>query len=958
MANRFHPGQRWISEGEPELGLGVVRSIHARTVTLDFRAAEETREYVLESAPLRRVAFRAGDAIKALDDATLTVSSVLEREGLLYYDCGHLELCETELSDALSFSGPLERFFAGRFDPPGVFELRFEALKHQYRRRKSDVRGFLGGRIDLLPHQISIASEVTGRILPRVLLADEVGLGKTIEACLILHRLLLTGRAKRVLILVPESLVHQWFLELLRRFNLWFHIYDEARCQAIEAATPGANPFLDDQLLLCELGLFITQSQRLKQALEAGWDLLVVDEAHHLAWSPKQTSPEYAAVESMGRQVPGLLLLTATPEQLGVASHFARLRLLDPDRYFDLEAFVLESEGYREVAGLAEKLRGAHPLSAKEVEKLAGVLGEAESEVREKLADIAHGGDSKPWIDALLDQHGTGRVMFRNTRGTVAGFPRRLARMHPLEVPAKDAHGFKLLAKALAREWSADADAAAGTGFRPAFAEDPRIEWLAGLLLSLGPEKVLLICHSQRKAEAIEAALKQRITLKMAVFHEGLSLVQRDRGAAWFADAQGARLLICSEIGSEGRNFQFAHHLVLFDLPLDPSLLEQRMGRLDRIGQRSEIQVHVPFVLGSHQELLARWYHEGLNAFEENLQGGREMLDRFEPRLRDLAQRFQDLPEGLEAELERLIEASREARKEVETRLEEGRDRLLEWNSFRPDTAQRLIHEIRRQDGQGVLDAFMLATFELFFIDVEELAPRTYQLGSAGVLVDAFPGLSSEGLTITFDRQRALSREELQFLTWDHPLATGALDLLLGSELGNSSFARWADAEKSGLYLEAIYLLECIAPPHFHLDRFLPPTPVRVMVDHRGLNAGDAIPHLALNQHLKGSGSQAGLEGPALLERSDIRATLLPRLLEQSQALAQRKLGGIVAKARQEMNVRMEGETARLRDLQKVNRSVRREEIEGMVLHQRALDQHIGSARLRLDALRLIHRGL
>ncbi len=949
MPKRFHPGQRWISEGEPELGLGEVRRVGPRTVTISFAAAGETREYAPESAPLRRVAFRAGDTIKSAEETALTVRSVIERAGLLYYDCGHLHLCETELSHTLSFSGPLERFFAGRFDPPSVFDLRLSALQHQHRRRKSEVRGFLGGRIELLPHQLSIASDVTGRLLPRVLLADEVGLGKTIEACLILHRLLLTGRARRVLILVPESLVHQWFLELLRRFNLWFHIYDEARCRALEKARPGTNPFLDDQLLLCDLSLFTGHPQRLQQALEAGWDLLVVDEAHHLGWAPEAVSPGYAVVEALGHRTPGLLLLTATPEQLGMASHFARLRLLDPDRFYDLDAFIQEAEGYREVALLAEKLTAGHALAAHEVEPLARLLGETPSTVLDKLAHIAAGDEAarKAWIDALLDQHGTGRVMFRNTRATVAGFPKRVARLHPLVVAPGDSDRFQ----ALAKEWVADTDLDAGRSFRPAFAQDPRIDWLAALLRTLGQEKVLLICHTQRKAEAIEAALKQRITVKMAVFHEGLSLVQRDRGAAWFADANGARLLICSEIGSEGRNFQFAHHLVLFDLPLDPALLEQRMGRLDRIGQSAEIQVHVPFVHGSHLEVLARWYQEGLNAFTENLQGGRELLERFDTRLRRLALHPQENAGIPGLELDRLVEATQAARKEVAERLEQGRDRLLEWNSFRPEVSKRLIQEIRRQDEHCALDDFMLSILDLFFIEVEELAPRTYQLGSAGVLVDAFPGLTSEGLTVTCDRQRAVVRENLQFLTWDHPLVTGALDLLLGSERGNSCFARWPDTKASGLYLEAVYMLECIAPPHFHVDRFLPPTPVRVLVDHRGQDVGDGLPPEALTRRLKGG------EGQAWLERADIRETMLPRLIEQTRRLADRRVEQIVLQARRDMTVRLEEETSRLRDLQKVNRSVRPEEIEAMELQQSAMDQHIGAARVRLDALRLIHRG-
>src|SRR5690606_41133390 len=92
---------------------------------------------------------------------------------------------------------------------------------------------------------------------------------------------------------------------------------------------------------------------------------------------------------------------------------------------------------------------------------------------------------------------------------------------------------------------------------------------------------------------ALEAAIKERFNLNLALFHEGLPLVQRDRQAAWFAEPDGAQVLLCSEIGSEGRNFQFAHHLVLFDLPLNPGLVEQRIGRLDRIGQTDTIRIHV-----------------------------------------------------------------------------------------------------------------------------------------------------------------------------------------------------------------------------------------------------------------------------------------------------------------------------------------------------------------------------
>src|SRR5215468_3582094 len=607
MTDDFHPGQRWISDSEPELGLGSIVEVSGRRVTAAFKGSGEQRQYARANAPLRRVRFRPGDTIRDRHETTPVIESVAERGGLIFYRHGTREICESELSDALSFSKPEERLAIGQFDAPALFELRAAALEHQHRIRKSAVRGFVGGRIDLIPHQLYIASEVASRLAPRVLLADEVGLGKTIEACLILHRLILAGRVQRALILVPESLVHQWFIELLRRFNLWFHIFSEERCKDIEAGNPGVNPFLDGQFILCSLKWLTQDENRAAQTLEAGWDMVVVDEAHHLAWSPGNPSPEYSFVEALGSRTAGLLLLTATPEQLGIASHFARLRLLDPDRFYDLDEFVKETASYRETA------------------REAG-----------RIADPAA-------IIDLLDRHGTGRVSFRNTRATIAGFALRAARLTPLMAVSS---------------------------------KHERLDWLAELLRGLDPEKILLICRTPAMVTALEAALRQRVKdLKAGLFHEGLSLLQRDRNAAWFADKHGARILLCSEIGSEGRNFQFAHHLVLFDLPLNPELLEQRIGRLDRIGQTADIQIHVPFLAHSPQEVLARWYHEGLNAFESNVEGGNELYRRFGRTVHDVALEFHVAePAEAERELKDLLRDSKSARNELRRLLEQGRD--------------------------------------------------------------------------------------------------------------------------------------------------------------------------------------------------------------------------------------------------------------------------------------------
>src|SRR5690606_622242 len=151
---------------------------------------------------------------------------------------------------------------------PSRYMLRQETLEHLRRLRQSPAQGLLGARVQLLPHQFYIASEVAERHAPRVLLADEVGLGKTIEAGLILHQQLLTGRASRVLILVPDSLIHQWLVEMLRRFNLHFTILDAERCAALapsfddeedegSAGDEVVNPFESAQLVLCGLAFLV-----------------------------------------------------------------------------------------------------------------------------------------------------------------------------------------------------------------------------------------------------------------------------------------------------------------------------------------------------------------------------------------------------------------------------------------------------------------------------------------------------------------------------------------------------------------------------------------------------------------------------------------------------------------------------------------------------------------------------
>ena len=926
--SKFRIGQRWISETEPELGLGTVMQAADGKVNVIFPATSETRVYAAESAPLRRVTFRVGEEIEDHEGNQRVIGSIRDEAGVLTYCDEDWELPESQLSDRISVHGPEDRLRGGHFDDAAAHALRCRALEMMYQWRQSPVRGFIGGRIDLIPHQLYIAGEVGNRLAPRVLLADEVGLGKTIEAGLIIHRQLLTGRASRVLILVPESLVHQWFVEMLRKFNLWMNIFDEERCAAIETSNPDANPFLDDQVILCSINFLAAQPERVEQAREAGWDLLVVDEAHHLEWSEESSSEEYKLVELLSQKSDGLLLLTATPEQLGQESHFARLRLLDPDRYSDFAAYQAEAEHYTDIAPIATALHEDRALSGAQ-KKILNAMPGLDAETM----------DAEALLSALLDRHGPGRVIFRNNRAVMSGFPGRKAHLAPL-VPDREP---KVWMENAQLEFATDTGEAGSSGeFN--LNRDPRIAWLGLLLHELGEEKVLLICRSREKALAIEKAVGLQIPIKSAVFHEDLTLLQRDRNAAWFAEEEGARLLICSEIGSEGRNFQFVHHLVLFDLPLNPELLEQRIGRLDRIGQAQTIHLHTPHLEGSPQEVLARWYHEGLDAFESNLQGANQLLEKFGEQVLKLAA-LPPTTAGRKTGLQTLITETAGEHENIARQLEQGRDRLLELNSHRPKEAGAMVESIQTADADLTLEDFLLAVFDHYGVQVEDIGSRSYILQGHGVTTDSFPELPGEGLVGTFDRRRAIGREDVDLLTSDHPIVTGAVDLLLGSEQGNCTFGIWPDENDKTILIEAMFVLEALAPAHLHADRFLPPTPLRILVNHKKEQLKLDLPGLEKGAPYK------------LLDNPKIGREIIPAMLEATQAFAEKEALDIIAEASSAMESQLQSEIDRLTSLREVNDHVRPEEIE---LAREQLDQLtdvISKSRVRLDTLRLIWKG-
>lgn len=860
--NDFKPGQRWVSRTEPELGLGIIQLTEGRQVICDFTAADTTRRYAVNEAPLIRAIFTVGDTLKNELGQIFTVTGI-ETDGDLqnytYLDPeGHpVLISETQLDAALQFSKPQDRLFLNQVDSREAFNLRYHSLQLQSENASQPFKGLVGPRTALLSHQLYIAQKVSERSSPRVLLADEVGLGKTIEAGLILHQWIQSERGARVLILVPEALTVQWLVEMVRRFNINFTILDELRCQAlIETLSPAGsvneagltagqtshpateqdaqtqaqgsaeemaqvsskvtlpNPFEAQQMVISSLALFKDNAERLQQATACHWDMVIVDEAHHLYWSREGASAEYDIVATLSNQSKGLLLLSATPEQFGLEGHFGRLKLLDPHRYPNFDQFVREQSEYQQLAEEIRLWRNPEAPSREAHQRLLNRLNLQPDTSDDSL------------LEQLLDSFGPGYTLFRNRRARVLDLqPRRVASVQ-LSESKRHVDASNLLSN-------------------PAF--DSRVPWLSALLKGLSA-KVLIICQSAQVSELLEKYLRLKQGLKTACFHEGMDLIARDRAAAYFADDPGgAQALVCSEIGSEGRNFQFAHHLVMFDLPDNADLIEQRIGRLDRIGQGSAVTIHIPLPENSEMARRFAWFHTGLDLFRAPNPAGAQAHQQLKDQFYEAR---------TTASLEQLILESQALTAKLSEQLEKGRDLLLEAASYDEGAGLALKAEIESFDKSIKLRDYLYDSFSYFGLEREQLSRgidciKPAAAGQSSINVSAesqgpsrYPELPESGITYTFDRETALQREDIRFLTFEHPFVHQVFDRILSDTLGNAaiSVVKRQAFPSTTLLIETIFCFNCTADPSLDLQQYLGDNTLRLLIGPGPSNLTERFP--------------------------------------------------------------------------------------------------------------------
>jgi len=882
---------RWQNGRTRNGELGVVSDVTQNgqlLVKVRLDSGEE-HGFAWPSRALERVVFAAGQEVQGVNDGERgMVASAQESNGVRFYMV-HLPsgarktVMESGLRPAV-ITDPVELLRRGELHEARSTNLRLVATRLQYANRYDDLSSLSNSRVEIKPHQVAVVHRVATSFPHRYLLADEVGLGKTIEAGLIVKELKARGVAPRVLVLAPPNIVSQWQFELKTKFNLIFAQYTKGTIDYLRANNPGDNVWTLNDNVIASSTFAAWDDTRRKEIALAGWDLVIVDEAHH-ARRTFEGDGRYgntnlytltqALTDENGSGASHVLLLTATPMQLDTFELYSLVELLDPTLFADFGDF----ERHRaSLAGLNS--------AADAIRRWPSLIGEERSRAQFAAArflevppiDFAQRLITEESrlavIETLSEKHRLSQVLIRNRKAVVGGFMPRVAVVWEVEMTEQEraaydaatdyvrsgyarAHanknnalGFLMsvfqklnssssyalresLRKRVGRlQEAVDGPRAVGR-LEDVDTEELPVEQALGDLLALRDreakeDEILELRRIIRLLDAIEVdtkarALRDNLELiaveepdakvliftqfvntlqyvgrqipedwQINVFHGGLKPEDKDAAVKRFHEGRGPQVLISTEAGGEGRNFQFAHILVNYDLPWNPMKIEQRIGRLDRIGQKHPVKIINFSIRGTIEERVLDVLTRRIRVFEETIGGLDPILGDVENDLKHLylaTERERQRALGrLEDDLETRVTRARE----TERRLA---DFIMDTRSFRQDEVQRLL------DRQGTVDKDTLRHFVVGALAELQCKIENPQPGEEGIytiylrnkFLNEYPRLAREGVVrrVTFDPSIAIDQEKVEFLAIGHDLVDELLARVLKQDYpGLSSYRR------------------------------------------------------------------------------------------------------------------------------------------------------------------------
>ena len=754
-----------------------------------------------------------GVVVQVADDGRRLVVRFAGRDGPTVVsgrDPAVVEVPQETPIDEVGPASPLQALAAGTPGSAHAFALRTRVLRLEALRRADSLGALLSSRVHVLPHQVGAAGRILADRVPRFVLADEVGLGKTVEAGLVFAGMRQLGIAERVLVVVPEHLSFQWLAELFHKFNALFTLLTRERI----AELGGAEAALASPLAIVSHELLVDDPDLALLAAKVPWDLVIVDEAHHLAGDPL-----HDAVAPIGRASFGLLLLTATPVRLDPKEYFRLLAMVESVPSSSLQEFLERVEQHEAYAEIARALlAGGKPDAA--LAKLRELSPDDEFFEADR--------DGEELLGWLSDRYSLSGRLIRNRRVKVGAFTARVLRRRDVGEGEK--------ARALAEGCAA---------------------------LARKGDKVLVFGSSVEALRELQVGIAGE-GLEALLYDDAPSLEARDRLVARFRDPEGPMILLSGESGGEGRNFQFAHHLCCADLPESPLVLEQRIGRLDRLGQQHPVEIHV-FAEPGEEAFLADLYEKEIGIFDEPVGGLDSVLA--------------SLPEELASLRRKRTERTREAfRKELAGRVSEARraqhegDPLLDIRSASLAQLGRLVATGFEKLGEEAPEELTEALVSLSSFLEEELEEAVADVGrrvgmdvdtdqnvhpfevaftfGTGMKIEALPGMvlpeEPETWLGSFWRETAVARDELHWFATGHRLVEALLGLVRDGEAGRTAAlkAPWAP-RRGGLFVryEPRLATSADTTPGARVasrqaSRYLDLSPVSVAVD---LDAGHKL---------------------------------------------------------------------------------------------------------------------
>jgi SNF2 family DNA or RNA helicase len=445
-------------------------------------------------------------------------------------------------------------------------------------------------RIERLEYQIRTALRVLGPLRGRALLSDEVGLGKTIEAGLVIKELLTRGMVKRFLVLTVPSLVDQWEEELADKFGLATVTTNQAGSRGDPQKFWRENPGIVASLHT------LKQPAHLDIARQVHWDILIVDEAHYLR---NRESQAWQAVNALPRQF--LLLLTATPVQNSLEELYNLVTLLQPGQLPTPKEFR------------ARFLDPKRPRQPREPEELRRLLGQVM--IRNTRATAGLKLPPRRAETVLFEPEESERAFWEKWDGELR------VQLSQLNASQSNLWGRLLLqtAGSSPEAWRAALEKFPETNVARAWREQAPLEksWRrkCDLIPPLAQVEGGAVVFTQfLETQAALAEFLRRAKVETFVINGSTPAPERQPITEEFHKRGGALLLTHS--GTEGRNLQFSHRLVNFDLPWNPMEIEQRIGRLHRLGQKHPVQIYNFVQAGTLQEHLLAILQEKLNLFE------------------------------------------------------------------------------------------------------------------------------------------------------------------------------------------------------------------------------------------------------------------------------------------------------------------------------------------------------